>query len=221
MMKKRILTVLACGLLLSGCTKASDIAKQAGEETETAEPVTLTITNPVDLVVLEEHPDMSGYQWLESADPSFVTISLEESERLFSQEGTGVIYYGRTTCPFCQRALPVLDEVLKEYGITAYYVDVGTGYVDNKQEVLLDSSDGKLVYHALVSYIKDTFTVLDSNGNPSFNIPLVIAVKDGKITGSHMALLNDIVISSEDYELTDYEKDEMRAVYESVIESLH
>ena len=221
-MRKPALTFVSLCLLLAGCGKKySEIAQQAAEDTPVSATIAVTADNPVEMTILDEHPDMSGYQWLESADPSFVTISLEESERLFSQEGTGVIYYGRTTCPFCQRALPVLDEVLKEYSITAYYVDVGTGYVDNKQEVLLDSSDGKLVYHALVSYIKDTFTVLDSNGNPSFNIPLVIAVKDGKITGSHMALLNDIVISSEDYELTDYEKDEMRAVYESVIESLH
>lgn len=217
MMKKRILTVLACGLLLSGCTKASDIAKQAGEETETAEPVTLTITNPVDLVVLEEHPDMSGYQWLDDSDPAFERISLKESIRMYKEGGSGIVYYGRANCPWCQRAVPVLNEAAKEEGITVYYVDVDSA-MDNEGVILLNSEEGREVYDDLVSCIVSTFTQKDEEGNPSFQIPLVISVKNGEIQGSHLSLVDDFTLTDANAQMDEVQHDELKAIYEDLME---
>ena len=81
------------------------------------------ITNPVEIEVVEETADLSGYQWLYDDEPAFSLITLKESIRLFSEKGSGILVYSSDTCPWCNRAMPVLNEVLKEYGVKAYYVD--------------------------------------------------------------------------------------------------
>ena len=69
---------------------------------EISEPVSSIATSRIDtadLVVINEHPDMSGYQWLNDDNPAFATISLQESVRVFAEGKTAVLYYGRETCP--------------------------------------------------------------------------------------------------------------------------
>ncbi|MGT2716379.1 conjugal transfer protein TraF [Streptococcus respiraculi] len=52
----------------------------------------------------------------------FTTISVEEAERLLTQE-EAILFLGRATCPYCQRFVPKLHKVAQATGLTVYFVD--------------------------------------------------------------------------------------------------
>ena len=201
---KKLLSVLLCLTVLCGC------GTETSTETAEAETETVTITNSVDLNVLSDPADMSGYVWLDDDDPAFTEISLQESIKLFAMGGSGIVVYSADTCPFCNRAIPVLDSVLKEYGVKAYYVDTNTP-IASSSELSYE------IYEELCSYISDIFE-LDENGDPMFQIPEVIAAKDGKIVGHHLSLVDSFTLVDSDTQLTDEEAQELADIYRNLIE---
>ncbi len=221
---KSLKLFLAALVLLSGCAKKEEnppaetsqpeqTAQADGEIYQimpdmTADPSVgsepVTITNAVDLELLSDHPDMSGYQWLTDPDPAFAEISLKESIRMFSEGGSGILYYGRTGCHWCQRAVPVLNEVAKEKGVTVYYVNVGN-------QISEDPAEGKMLYDTLCSYIDVIFEVED--GERLFQIPEVISVKNGEIMGHKLSLTDDFEIKDENSQMNEEQTEEMRNIY--------
>jgi len=215
MEKMKWITLAMTAVLLTGCAGTTEIP-DAQPETAAAEPAgqpsSITVTNPIEVNVIEEDADLSGYKWLYDDKPAFSLISLEESIRFFKEGGTGIIVYSADTCPFCNRAVPVLNSVLKEYGIKAYYIDTNT-------PISSDSAKSFELYNELCSYIDSIFE-RDENGEPMFQIPEVIAVKEGKITGHHLSLVESFILTDEEAQLTDGEKDELSSIYRGLIESI-
>ncbi|MCR5229635.1 MAG: thioredoxin family protein [Solobacterium sp.] len=215
---------LAAIVLMSGCAKHEEAPSPQTAQPEptaqtdgdiyqimpdmTADPAAgsepVTITNAVDLEVLYDHPDMSGYQWLTDPEPAFVEISLKESIRMFSEGGSGILYYGRTGCHWCQRAVPVLNQIAKEKGVTVYYVNVGSPISD-------DPAQGRLIYDTLCSYIDVIFEV--ENGERIFQIPEVISVKNGEIMGHKLSLTDGFEIVDENSQMNEEQTEELRNIY--------
>ena len=198
------LTLAACKPNLNIDTSATAQASSAPE---------YTITNSVDLVTSEA--DMTGYQWLYDTDPPFVETTFQESIRMFTEKGSGILYYGRTNCPWCQRAVPVLDEVAKETGVTIYYIDA--------QQPLATAADGSVdaaksqeVYQELLSYISPILEK-DEDGEPAFQIPEVIGVKNGEIVGHHLSLVDSFSLDSEDAQMNDEQVAELKDIYRRII----
>ncbi len=221
-MKRNAFWISAAAVLLTvGCAKPA--AEPAEPEPETASPAvqvqeteppaagTVTITNPVDIVTLEDPADLSGYQWLYDDKPAFALITLQESIRLFREKGSGILVYSSDTCPWCNRAMPVLNEVLKEYGVRAYYVDTN-------MPIAPDAEESRKLYDELCSYIAQIFE-LDENGEPTFQIPEVIAVKNGEIVGHHLSLVDSFILADETSQMTDGEREELAEIYRGLIEA--
>jgi len=203
----------AAVLLTAGCTAPAtepDATPEASEPAAvTADPASVTITNPVELSVLEDPADLSGYQWLYDDSPAFSLITLQESIRLFSEKGSGILVYSSDTCPWCNRAIPVLNDVLKEYGLKAYYVDTN-------MPIAPDAAESKRLYDELCSYIDSIFE-LDEDGQPTFQIPEVIAVKNGEIVGHHLSLVDSFVMADSESQMTDGEIEELKSIYREMI----
>lgn len=184
-MKKWMLALLtAC--LLCGCS---------------SEPKTITITNPVKLSTTAA--DMSGYTFLQDSSPAFVEITLKESLRMFSEGGTGILYYGKTNCTWCLRAVPELNTAAKKYGVTVYYVDVAKEVTDED-------------YNALLDDISDIF-ITDTTGQKSFLVPEVIAVKDGKIVDHHLSLVDEFEMKDDSSQMDDTERKELQNIYKKLM----
>ena len=149
---------------------------------------------------------MSGYTWLQDDSPAYEEITLAESIRMFTEKGTGVLYYGKVGCPWCQRAVPVMDEAAKESGITIYYVDVA-------------QTVAKADYDTLVTYISSIFEK-DAEGNPMFQVPEVIAVKDGQIVGHHLSLVESFTLNNENDQMNDDQKQELLNIYLEMFKAL-
>ena len=189
---KKIVLVLTALLTLVSCGK---------QEQEVDK--TVTITNSVELNTYDA--DMSGYKWLYDSEPAFTEITLEESIRIFKEEGSGILYYGYAGCPWCERAVPILNKVAKETGVTVYYINV---HFQTTMEA----------YNELMTYISPILEK-DSEGEPVFKVPEVIAVKDGEITDHHLALVEDFKIENDDSQMSDSQKKELEDIYLNLIQS--
>ncbi len=193
-MKKIVLVFVALMTLVS-CGKS--------QTTDTEVNETITITNSVELNTTDA--DMSNYKWLYDSEPAFVEMTLEESVRIFKEGGGGILYYGYAGCPWCERAVPILNDVAKELGITVYYINV---HAQTTMEA----------YNELLTYITPILET-DSNGEPEFKVPEVIAVKNGEITDHHLALVDGFKIESDESQMSDSQKEELRNIYLDLIKS--
>lgn len=211
MRKVKLILAGVMSLTLAACKPNLNIDASATAEASSAPEY--TITNSVDLVTSEA--DMTGYQWLYDTDPPFVETTFQESIRMFTEKGSGILYYGRTNCPWCQRAVPVLDEVAQETGVTIYYIDA--------QQPLATAADGSVdaaksqeVYQELLSYISPILEK-DEDGKPAFQIPEVIGVKNGEIVGHHLSLVDSFSLDSEDAQMNDEQVAELKDIYRRII----
>lgn len=186
---KKILTVFLAALTLAGC---ADTSKKY-------EPV--TITNPVELETLT--PVLDGYEFLEDDEPVFREITLAESVRMFEEKGSGILYYGRVSCFWCQRMVPALNEAAKEMGVEVYYVDV-------------DLPTSKEAYDALVTHIESIFEINEKTGQGEFKVPEVIGVKNGEITDHHLSLVSSFDPDKQDV-LTGEQYEELKTIYKDII----
>ena len=187
---RKLIAGLTAAALLAGCSSNTAAASTAASTATPGTAATAAATPTADLepgtaqagaVTLNvSEVDMSGYEWLTDTNPPFKEITLAESIRMFTEGGTGVLYYGKTGCPWCQRAIPVLDAAAAQAGFTVYYIDVSKSVSEED-------------YNELCTYLNEIFEK-DSEGNPEFQVPEVIAIKDGKITGHHLSLVESFSI---------------------------
>ena len=73
-------------------------------------------------------------------------------------------------------------------------------------------------YNELMTYISPILEK-DSEGEPVFKVPEVIAVKDGEITDHHLALVEDFKIENDDSQMSDSQKKELEDIYLNLIQS--
>ena len=118
--------------------------------------------------------DMTEYKLLTDTEHVFYSISAAEATELVSS-GTGILYTGYPTCPSCIRAVPVLNTVAKELNKQIMYIDVHDLLADEASEQFL-------------GLIAKEVAGSDSVEDAQFYVPMVIAIKDGKITNSYMGL---------------------------------
>ncbi|MBQ7991511.1 MAG: hypothetical protein IJ252_00645 [Solobacterium sp.] len=156
--------------------------------------------------------DMSGYIWLEDESPAFDLVSIDESFRLFEEKQTGVIFYSRVSCPFCNAAVPVLNDAAKELGVRILYTDIED---PEFMKLSWQERDGK-VFHLME--LIDSILKTDDNGEKAFFIPLLIAVKDGEIMDSYVSVSEGI--DTEHFENTPQENiDHLKELYKRVIKA--
>lgn len=96
----------------------------------------------------------------------FDTVSSEDVVNLFDSKETQVIYIGRSTCGYCVKFLPVLQQAQKDFGYTTKYLDITTVTTEEQQNALIakDNDEGFLQTNLVAGYT-----------------PMVILVKDGKL----------------------------------------
>ncbi len=138
--------------------------------------------------------------------------------------GSGVIYFGYPTCPWCRSAVPSLLSAAEEAGLdTIYYMNIkderDLKELDKNGEIITkkEGSDNyKRLLKALDEYL-DEYTLEDAKGNKKSTgekriyVPLVLFVKDGKVIGMHL----DTVESQKDpYKgLNEKQTEELTVIY--------
>ena len=88
------------------------------------------------------------------------------------ENGTGIVYLGFPSCPWCQKYVTYLNSVSNELKLNKiYYFDI---YNDRK--------DNTKSYQKIVTILSD-YLQYDDEGNKRIYVPSVIAVREGKIVG--------------------------------------
>ena len=105
-------------------------------------------------------------------------VDVDEALALFEEEGTHVLYIGRSGCTYCRQFVPVLNEVQEELGFTTNYLNAQT-YMNNwsasKDE--LEPLTDKMTVEASAN--GETGTLGDLFLENGFT-PALVIIKDGK-----------------------------------------
>ena len=91
----------------------------------------------------------------------------------FFKTGTGIVYFGYNTCPWCRNIIEPLIEVASEENINTIY------YVNSKNDL---SKIKKDLYKILDDYLKTDPETLEKR----LAVPDVYFIKDGKIMFHHI-----------------------------------
>lgn len=168
---KKWISLLCLLLLMGGC--ADNIKGDVGEGKQ-----------KVELCDLEcEVADMSAFEEVEE-DHMFLEATYEQTNQFYGDENfSGIIYYGRTKCPWCVEAVPILNSVAKKENKKIYYVDKGS-------EANKGDSKGE----------KEAIEILDAayglerseeDGKPKLFVPEVVVVQNGEIVDHHVGTVKE------------------------------
>ena len=90
-------------------------------------------------------------------------------KKILKSDKTNIVVVGQTSCTYCIKAKPILNEVASEYGVTINYLNV-TNLSDEESNKFNDSLD----------YLKDN----------EWGTPLTLIIKNGKVIDSANGLLD-------------------------------
>ena len=143
--------IILVALLLTGCAN-----KEISEDTKIFKEEYEALNNSGIVVNIE--------------DEDIDILDYNEAYNLLTT-GTGVIYFGFPSCPWCRNIVPVLLDVLDKNNETLNYVNIRNLSNDN---------------YLKVKELLNEYLTVESNGERIFYFPDVYFVKDGKIIGHHI-----------------------------------
>lgn len=186
-MKKWISVVLA-SLFLVACSNGSYQEPKVDQKMDI----------PYKLELKSSKADMSGYKYLRGKVADFKEVSASEALRLMDEKGTGILYLGYDTCPFCVRAVPELNEAMKRSGVSVYYVNT-----TRMNEVEANA------------FLAKFSEVLKANGDHSdgLYVPIVVSIKDGVPVAEQTSLVKGFVIENESSQLNETQKLALQTIY--------
>ena len=164
-----------------------------------------TTNDSIDMVEFEkeyeeyngkETPYGGNYLEIDIAKENNIKYSSYDEVYSILEDGTGVIYFGFPTCPWCRNLVPVLVDAAKEAGIdTIYYLN---NMEDRDSKELVDGEivikkNGTKNYYKLVEKLESVlgeYEGLNDSNIKRLYYPTVIFVKDGKIVDSHIGTVD-------------------------------
>lgn len=151
--------------------------------------------------------DMSVYEGFTDTEHAFRKIGMHESLRVFEEEGSALLYFGYSHCPWCIAVVPIINEAAKEAGLPVYYVDVADK--EGREEDDLE---------ILESYT-EKYLSKNSEGEITFYVPVVFVVRNGEAVDAHISAVKSYNNAYE-REMTDEEKEELLKIYHDMFERL-
>ncbi len=205
-MKKHITLILMIALV--GCTSTTNQENRVTPES-TAQ------TGPIGCGVQEtecdEGPkaDMTGYEGFSDEDHVFTAAQMSEVNQYFVDGESFVVYYGFSSCPWCKEAMPVLNDVAKEFDRRVIYVDVR----EDKEDMRVDENED---YVQLKEILND-YLLKDEDGNPTLYVPGVYFVKDGEVLSYNVGTVD--THDAKTREMTEEEKNQLIEIYRAGFEA--
>ncbi len=156
--------------------------------------------------------------------------SIDEVLKILDK-GTGVLYFGYPTCPWCRNAVPVLFEAAKEKKVNnIYYLNVNEyknvfAVKDGKVEKIKNEKEGyydllKALDEELDPYVLTSDGKTYETGEKRIYVPFVVFVKDGVIVDTHLGTVN-LETSQTKYDaLTEKQHEELLNTYLSAIDEI-
>lgn len=116
------------------------------------------------------------------------------------ENGTGVIYFGFSTCPWCRSLISTLTSIAENKSETIYYLDIlnirsSFEIKDGKLDKIKNGTKGYYKILELLDDVLDDFYLVDNNNRydteeKRLYAPTVIAVQKGEITDIHVGTVS-------------------------------
>lgn len=164
------------------------------------------------------------YSDLKLSKTNTVKYGSEEAIIDLIKNGTGVVYFGFPTCPWCRTMVPVLLELAEEENVLVHYLNISgirSSYVLEEDETkakleYVGTDNYYILLELLDSYLED-YTLTNKagekikTGEKRLFAPTVVFVKEGEIVGVHVGTVD----SQEDpyVALTKEQKSELKNIY--------
>ncbi len=185
----------------------------------------------------EQYESLNGTK--NSSDKDYLTVSIAENNPVTIKtdeeildvlnNGTGVIYFGFNSCPWCRSLVETLLQSIDDNNINnLYYVDIkdirSTYEVKNKK--LKETKKGTESYYEILEKLDEYLTEYTITENKKeydtkekrLYAPTVVAIKNGEIVGFHEGTVD----SMEDpyLGLTSSEKKELSKIFTDIFKDL-
>lgn len=154
----------------------------------------------------EEYEALNNYIKVSIDDDNPIKYAeFNEVETLLTS-GTGVIYFGFPSCPWCRNMIPVLLDVAKENNYDTIY------YFNPSDIRSNDNSD----YNRLIEILDDY--LLEDAGNKKLYVPDVYFVKAGKIVGHHLSTVESQ--TDPKVSLNEEQVNELSGIYQDLFDKI-
>ncbi len=185
----------------------------------------------------QEYESLNGTK--NDSDKEYLDVNISDKASIYYktdeeivqvlEKGTGVIYFGFNTCPWCRSMIETLINTAVDNKITdLYYVDVKdirSSYSVVKKELKKDVL-GTEGYYKILELLDDELTPYKiTEGKKEYDTnekrlyaPTVVVVKNGEIVGFHEGTVD----SQEDpyLGLNDDEKEEIAKIFEEMFSKI-
>lgn len=166
----------------------------------------------------------------------YIKINIDENNKIkyttfeeinsLLNNGTGIIYFGFPSCPWCRRTLPVFFDTCSKYNIDKIYyynaLDIrDIKHLDDNGNIIVDKA-GDEKYYKLVDMLYDylgQYVGLNDSSIKRLYFPTYVFVKDGKILGVQISSVSSYTSVSTD--MTDEQKNELSAIFENYLNSMY
>ena len=198
--KKYFIIILVC-LCLTGCSTSSNV-----DGTSNKDDINYVVIDTETSKFINEYKNINSY--IEVNIPNETKIHYASTEEVLDlvTSGTGIIYFGRPTCPWCRNIIPVLAKVANTNNMVINYYNPG--------EV---SADESYMYVSIKNKLSD-YLRSNENGEKAFYLPDVYFIKDGNVIGHK---LGSLASQTDAYiPLTDEQVKELSDLYQSYINDM-
>lgn len=136
-------------------------------------------------------------------------IKYSSANEVFSlfENGTGILYLGFPTCPWCRNMISILLDAADQE-------DVEIVYYLNPRSI----KEKEVENYNHLKQILDDYLSTNSAGEKTLYVPDVYFIKDGTVLGHHLGTVDSQ--SSPYVPLTENEKEELTNIYRNYIQQL-
>ena len=154
--------------------------------------------------------DMSGYEGFNDDKHVFVESVMKEVSEKMDKGETFAVYFGFSRCPWCVEAVPIINEVAKEYKATVLYVNTRK---NEEWKSNIDIDDYDLFIEKFGDYVP-----LDENNIKHLYTPHIFFIKDGKVVSEHAYTVDGH--DAHERKLTEEEIEEVKGYYKEGFEAM-
>lgn len=201
----------------------------------------ITINKVINTIKLDTDIDQKTFKYEYEVlnndnENEYIKININENNKVkyatfdeitsLLNNGTGVIYFGFPSCPWCRRTLPIFLNACGKYNIDNihYYnaLDIrDVKHLDDKNNIIVDKQ-GDEKYYKLIQILYDYLGEYKGLNDPSIKrlyFPTYVFVKDGKILGVQVSSVNSYTSTSND--MTDEQKNELSNIFENYLSKMY
>jgi len=186
----------------------------------------------------EEYEKLNGetaygdIKYLSLSVSEFSTVTYKTDKEIVDilNEGSGVIYFGFNSCPWCRSMVETLLKVVEDNEIeNFYYTDIKgiRSKYEVKNKKLTKTTEGTDAYYDILEVLDEYLSdyVVTSNkkdyktGEKRLYAPTVVVVKDGEIIGVHEVTVDS---QTEPFAgLNETQKKELYDIYNEIVSELN